>query len=304
MEAKFVQAGEVKLQYYQHGHGAEQLVLVHGYVSSGRIWRLTVGHLDPDRFSVFALSNRGAGDSARASGDVPFGEDAYTVENFALDLNNAVEAWGLSGFNLVGHSMGGATVTQYALAHQDKLKSLVLLNSAPLKGRELAPGWDEPVREQFRKGALPGGDMGFQASHITEEFKAFVLKDIGRNPIERALAGRPSMSRLRLRERLNEIKVPTMVVGGDLDDTVGVDNMLADYLALPEEYRSLHIYHGIGHSPNVEVPESLAGLLGRFVGEVGGSADQDESDVVEVTRISTTASATPPTRRCRRALPG
>lgn len=110
--------------------------------------------------------------------------------------------------------------------------------------------------------------MGFQASHVTEEFKAYVLEDIGRNPIERALAGRPSMSRLRLRERLNEIKVPTLVVGGDLDNTVGVDNILADYLALPEDSRSLHVYHGIGHSPNVEVPESLAGLLGRFVGEV------------------------------------
>lgn len=268
MESKLVQAGDVKLQCYQHGHGAEKVVLVHGYVSSGRIWRLTVEQMDLDRFTVIALSNRGAGDSDRASAEGPFGEEAYTVEVFAQDLHNAVETLGLDGFNLVGHSMGGATVAHYALAHQDRLKSLVLLNSAPLKGRELAEGWDEPIREQFRIGALPQGDMGFQASRVTEEFKSHVLEDIGRNPLERALAGRPSMSRLRLRERLGEIKVPTLVVGGDRDDTVGVDNILADYLALPEESRSLHIYHGIGHSPNVEVPENFAGLLGRFVGEV------------------------------------
>ena len=37
-----------------------------------------------------------------------------------------------------------------------------------------------------------------------------------------------------------------------------------------EDY-SLHIYHGIGHSPNVEVSESFAGLLARFVGEVDHS---------------------------------
>ena len=268
MDSKFVQAGDVKLHYYRHGHGSETVVLVHGYVSSGRIWRLTVEQLDPDRFSVIALSNRGAGDSARASDNGPFGEEAYTVETFAQDLHNAVEALGLNGFNLVGHSMGGATVAQYALAHQGRLKSLVLLNSAPLKGRDLTPGWDEPIREQFRLGELPEGDMGFQAPHITEEFKSYVLEDIGRNPIERALAGRPSMSQLRLRERLNEIQVPTLVVGGDRDDTVGIDNIPADYLALLEENRSLHIYHGIGHSPNVEVAESFAGLLGRFVGKV------------------------------------
>ena len=86
MDSRFVQAGDVKLQYYQHGHGAEELVLVHGYVSSGRIWRLTMEQLDPDQFSVIALNNRGAGDSARSSMDGAFGEEAYTVESFARGI--------------------------------------------------------------------------------------------------------------------------------------------------------------------------------------------------------------------------
>ena len=43
---------------------------------------------------------------------------------------------------------------------------------------------------------------------------------------------------------------------------------LADYLALPDESRHLHIFHGIGHSPNVEIPQRFAGLLTRFVEEV------------------------------------
>ena len=95
-----------------------------------------------------------------------------------------------------------------------------------------------------------------------------MLADIARNPIERALGGRRSMSQVRLRNSLKEIKVPTLVVGGDRDNTVGVDNILADFLALPEESRHLHIFHGIGHSPNVETPQRLAGLLTRFVAEV------------------------------------
>ena len=57
------------------------------------------------------------------------------------------------------------------------------------------------------------------------------------------------------------------MVGGDRDVTIGVDQILLDYLALPEVYRYLHIYHGIGHSPNVEVPASFASLLTRFVSE-------------------------------------
>ena len=263
MQSAFIKAGTVRLEYYQHGTGPEAVMLVHGYASSARLWRLAMVEMDPRRFRVIALNNRGAGDSDRS----PMEAD-YSVESFAQDLHHAVVALGLDGFTLVGHSMGGATVTQFALAHQSRLKALVLLNSAPLNGRHLVPGWDETIREQFRTGERPQGDMGFNAPHVTESFKTAVLADIARNPLERAIGGRRSMSQLRLRERLRELKVPTLVVGGDRDTTVGVDNILAEYLALSEDVRSLHIFHGIGHSPNVEAPNSLAGLLGRFVGEV------------------------------------
>ena len=76
------------------------------------------------------------------------------------------------------------------------------------------------------------------------------------------------MGALRLRERLGEITVPTMVIGGDRDTTVGVDNIVTEYLGLPERTRHLHMFHSIGHSPNVEVPKRLAGLLERFATEV------------------------------------
>ena len=219
--------------------------------------------MDPERFRVIALNNRGAGDSTRTAS-----EDAYTVESFANDLHNVAESLALDRFTLVGHSLGGGTVAQYALSYQDRLKGLMLLNSLPLNGRPLEAGWEEAIREEFQGGPRPEQDMGFNGLHITPDFTNAVLEDVARRPLERAIGGRRSMSQIRLRDRLNEISVPTLVVGGDLDTTVGVDNILADYLALPENYRHLHIYHGIGHSPNVEIPQRLAGLLTRFVEEV------------------------------------
>ena len=269
MESKFVQAGPVKLQYFEEGNGPETLVLVHGYASSAALWQYTIQHLarertgSTDKYRIITFNNKGAGESGRADT-----EDGYTVEAFAEDLYSAVSALGLSDFILVGHSMGGATVTQFSLAHQDMLRALVLLNSAPLNGRTLAPDWEQDLRASFAEGGLTRGDMGFQAPHITQDFVDEVNGIILRNPIERAIGGRRSMGALRLRERLGEIRVPTMVVGGDRDTTVGVDNIVAEYLALPEGNRHLHVFHGIGHSPNVEVPGRLAGLLTRFVEEV------------------------------------
>ena len=72
------------------------------------------------------------------------------------------------------------------------------------------------------------------------------------------------MAALRLRDKLRKIKIPTMVMGGDLDKTVGVDNILADYLALPEEVRHLSIFHQSGHSPNVDNGWRMAIVLERF----------------------------------------
>ena len=260
MKDGFAPAGDVRLQYFEAGDGPATMVLVHGYASSAILWRYTMERLAASgRFRVIAFNNRGAGDSGR--GDT---EDDYTVPSFAADLRQAVAALGLRDFILVGHSMGGATVTQYALEHQETLRALVLLNSAPLAGRTLSADWEAELRASFAAGGLTRGDMGFQAPHVTPDFVDEVTAIIRRNPIERAIGGRRSMAALRLRQRLGEITIPTLVIGGDRDDTVGVDNIVAEYLALPAATRHLHLFHGIGHSPNVEIPCRLAGLLARF----------------------------------------
>ena len=264
MESKFVQAGQVKLEYFDQGHGLDTLVLVHGYASSAAIWRYTLEHLSEERFRVIVLNNRGAGQSDRASSEGPFKEADYSVETFADDLFNAVDALDLDGFTLVGHSMGGATVTQFALEHQDRIKGLVLMNPASLNGRLPKDGWEEEMRESLVSDGPPQGDMGFHAPHVTQDFKEAVMADIARNPVERFIGGRRSMAALKLRERLNEIEVPTLVMGGDRDTTVGIDNILAEFQALPEDLRHLHVYHGFGHSPNVENGRWVSMIVGNF----------------------------------------
>jgi pimeloyl-ACP methyl ester carboxylesterase len=261
MRMDFVQAGTVKLQYFEYGAGPELLVLVHGYQSSGRIWRLVQETLDPARFRSLALSNRGAGDSERTAAEAD-----YTVESFARDLFAATQALGLQDFTLVGHSMGGATVTQFALEHPEMLKALVLLNPAPLAGRVLTENWEQQIREQFASGWRTE-NVAADAPHVPEAFRQALQADVARNPLERMLGGRRSMAGLRLRQRLQELSMPVCVVGGDQDTTVGVHNILAEYLALPEPQRFLHMFHGIGHSPNVQVATRCAGVLDRFVSQ-------------------------------------
>lgn len=254
METGFVQAGPVRLQCFMLGRGPEVVVFVHGYTMSGRIWRLVQEALDPERFRTIALSNRGAGDSDRSTR-----EEDYSVEAFARDLHATVEELGLRDFTLIGHSMGGATVARYALDHQDTLKSLVLLDPAALDARTRS---STRLSEEKRQ-ALNRLDH----ERAPADYRAALDSDVARNPPERLSGGRNSMAELRLRERLGELRLPVLVVGGDRDDQVGVDNILIEYLALPVATRSLQIFHGVGHSPNVGIPAELAVVLDRFISE-------------------------------------
>ena len=255
MKSDFVQARPARLQYFEHGSG-EPVVLVHGSRSSGRVWALFQEALNP-RFRSLAFSNRGAGDSDHGTSP-----DDYTVESFAAGLRAAVDAVGLQRFVLVGHSMGGATVTRFALDYPQLVRGLVLLDPAPLMGRPLRDGWQAEIEASWRAGAMePASLQGGQPAAYQEALRADVL----RNPLERLIGGRASMSSLRLRERLPDLRMPVLVVGGDRDDTVGVDNILMEYLALRPDVRSLHIFHGIAHSPNSECPEELARVIERWI---------------------------------------
>lgn len=271
MKTDFLQANDVRLQYFEHGTGPEVFILVHGYQYSGRIWHLMQESLDPARFRTIAICNRGAGASDRTAS-----EAAYSVESFVRDLYAAVQTLSLNDFTLVGHSMGGSTVTQFALDHPECLKALVLLDPAPLSGRSLPDNWETQVREDFAAGRRRD-NMAMDTPGIPEAFRQALEADVARNPIERLLGGRRSMAALKLRQRLGELTMPVMLVGRDDDTTVGVHNMLAEYLALPEDRRFLHIYHGVGHSPNVQVATRFAGLLDRFISQAVPQATAESS---------------------------
>lgn len=255
MKTDFVQAGSYRLQYFDEGDG-DPIVLVHGYRSSGRVWALTQVAFSPNYRSI-AISNRGAGDSDH--GATP---DDYTVQKFAEGIYEAVRSLGLERFVLIGHSMGGATVTQFALDHPEMLRGLVLLDPAPLAGRPLSDGWQAQVEASWRAGTMePASLQGGQP----DDYQAALRADVLRNPLERLIGGRASMASLRLRERLGELAMPVLVVGGDRDDTVGVDNILTEYLALRPDVRSLHVFHGVAHSPNSECPVEFAGVIERWI---------------------------------------
>ncbi|GAA1464628.1 alpha/beta fold hydrolase [Microbacterium thalassium] len=87
------------------------IVFIHGNVSSSLFWQEIMEDL-PSDLRVIAIDLRGFGGTEHAPIDATRG-----VRDFSDDVHATLEALGLGAVHLVGWSMGGGVVMQYALDH-------------------------------------------------------------------------------------------------------------------------------------------------------------------------------------------
>lgn len=97
------------------------VVFVHGNCSAARFWEETMVVMPP-QFRVIAPDLRGYGRSETAPVDATRG-----MRDFADDLHALVQTLGLEQPHLVGWSLGGSVVMQYALDHPDAVASITLV---------------------------------------------------------------------------------------------------------------------------------------------------------------------------------
>ena len=264
----FAQLSKVKLEYFPHGAGPERVVFIHGFQASAKIWRMVQQALPADRYASIAINNRGAGNSEAPPEEADFG-----VKPFAADAFELVTQLGWRDFTLVGHSMGGATVAQFAVDHAELLKGLILLDPAPPDGLAVPAGMSiEAVldarmaarREQQARGGGAGDGIDATGTGANAQLMRELADDMRNAPERRLRGSMRSMLELRIGERVKSLSIPVTLIGGDADALVPLGSMLATWGKLPAG-SGLHIWHGVGHSPNLDCPDALAEVIRTFV---------------------------------------
>lgn len=246
----------VQLHYVEQGrqHGPV-LVLLHGYTDSYLSFDRVLPLL-PRRFHVYALDQRGHGDSSRP-------ECCYSQSDFASDVTAFLDAQGIQRAVLVGHSMGSFIAQQVALEHPERVEALVLIGSAPtVHGNPVAADLMSYV-DTLSDPIDPAFVRDFQASTFYRPIPpSFLDTAVSESLKVPARVWRAALSGLIAEDhsaRLGEISVPTLVVGGDQDGFFSVPEQQALADALPQG--SFALYTGTGHAPHVEQPH-------RFVHDV------------------------------------
>ena len=254
-----VRAGDVDLEYFEAGEGDRVAVLVHGASSSSRIWNTVQRHLADAGIHSYAISTLGAGASSH-----PEDPARYAPSSYARDLAAAVDTLGLGRFMLVGHSLGTLVSRYYIRDHADRVSALALMAGPDPSLPARTPA--ELAQRAARAGATtpeaPADSWTAQHQGLSAETRAALWQDIRSNPSERTAGQAPPWPGLD--GEAAKIEADTLVILGDADDVVPPETAVRGYLELAPERRSLHVFHGVGHFPNAQVPQPLAGVLTRF----------------------------------------
>jgi pimeloyl-ACP methyl ester carboxylesterase len=114
---------QIEIAYLDEGEG-DPIVLIHGFASTAAInwvhpaWVTT---LTKARRRVIALDNRGHGASSK-----PYDPAAYHSATMAGDVRALLDHLGIARADLMGYSMGARIAAYLALAHPDRVRSLIL----------------------------------------------------------------------------------------------------------------------------------------------------------------------------------
>jgi 3-oxoadipate enol-lactonase len=213
----------IDVNYRLEGDGPETVVLVNGLADDLETWVLQTPALLEAGHRVLSFDNRGIGAS-----DAP--EGPYTTALMAQDAKALVDELGLSGFHLVGVSMGGMIGQEYVLAHPEDLRSLTLACTyaapGPFCSRMFAL-WADMAEARgvpfvMRDVTLWAFTLPFFEEREGElaDFEAEMAAMP--QPLEAYLAQLHSIREHDTTARLGEIAVPTLVVAGEEDILIPV----------------------------------------------------------------------------------
>ena len=259
-----------KVYYEVHGDSGEPIVLLNGIMMSTTSWTAFVETMSQHNH-VILVDFFDQGQSARLNGEVY--DQSLQVELLDAVLEEVAGQIWYERFTLMGISYGGEVAVQYALAHPNRVRRLVLANTC---GR--TSGWLKKIGDGWNEMAKSGNGYGYYLTTIpviysTQFFEnrsawmdnreAYLTEYFGRDDVREALIRLTnSAAAYNVVDRLHEINCPTLVISSS-----------EDVLVPPYEQKILHenikgsVYvtiNGSGHASMYEAPEAFAALTMGF----------------------------------------
>lgn len=233
-----------------------RLVFVHGFTQTRRSWDPILADLASDH-EVAALDAPGHGSASNV--------DLNLVEGGAWLASTGGRA------TYVGYSMGGRLCLHAALAAPDAVRGLVLISATggmdDVREREARRQADEALADRIERIGVPAFLDEWLAQPLFAGLSAAAQGRAER--LDNTAAGMAASLRRAgtgtqepLWDRLRDLRTPTLVVAGALDDKfTALGRRLADTIPGAE----LAIVDGAGHTVHLEQPDAFLAILRRWL---------------------------------------
>lgn len=274
-ESRFVTLADgARVHVRDTGGGGVPMILLHGSNSSLHTWEPLKRELGAG-YRIVTLDLPGHG----LTGATP--THRYDTAEMVETVDGVAEALGLERFILGGNSMGGGVSWNYALAHPDKVRALLLLDAGgmPLRDGEARPKSNigfRIMRSSF--GRWLGGQITPRFL-IAQSLEGSVAdpSQIDAATVDRywellRFPGNRAATMMRFArpfvdggaaERARDIRVPTLILFGKEDRIINPSaaQSFAERIAGSE----VVLLDGVGHLPMEEAPEATANEIDRFL---------------------------------------
>lgn len=264
--------------------GGPPVVLVHGWLSSSRVWEGLVGRL-AQRFTVYTLDLPGFGES-----DKPL--SGYGVRYGSRLLYAFCAHFGLTRAAVIGHDIAGDMAVKLAADHPDVVGRLVLV-STPANEEQIdlpTPLW---------LATLPViGPLFYSLGRALRPLRAMWMRPFFSDPdrltedaVEDAAMSTPAAMRSslgmtrreisggRLARQARILKVPILLVAGEEDQIV--DPQAVGVWARSAEQAEVVLMDDCGHMPMIERTAAFNAQILAFL-----TGDARYLDYVEEPRLA------------------
>jgi len=259
--------------YYEVEGSGPPVTLIHAGIANLRQW-------DP-QVPAFARTHRVIRYDTRNFGRTT--SDNVTFSNRA-DLATLLDHLGVASTAIVGNSRGGTIAVDFALENPERVTALVPVG-AGISGLQSTPSpAEQEMWEEY--------DRRYEArdwSWIVETETSFWVDGPGQGPDRVAPEVRRQVHDWIAQGyldhegeelvseplkppafgRLGEIRVPTLVIMGDLDERATLDACRRLATDIPDA--RLEVFESVAHLVNLEQPDRFTRLVTDFLAEVEGS---------------------------------
>jgi pimeloyl-ACP methyl ester carboxylesterase len=272
---RWVEVAGRPVNVIEFGGGDQPVVFIHGLSGCWQNWLPNIPALAAAGHRVLALDLPGFGAS-------PMPREDISIEGYARILDELLGVLGIDAAAVVGNSMGGFIGAELALRAPQRVERLVLVGAAgisiedefsdrrlgvlrrlealfALQGAWLASRSDALVRRSGLRRALMGLVVA-DTSRVSAPLAAEQLRGSGKPGFVHALL---SMARSPIADRLEAVGCPTLIVHGTKAKLVPVRDADEFERLIPGAEK--RIYEGVGHTPQLEVPDRFNADVERFL---------------------------------------